>query len=75
MGMYISSNAHLCEPGPAPVRLLKLRQVEEMVNLKKTTIYKLMKQGQFPLRLKAPGSGASRWLYSEIFEWLQNLKH
>lgn len=75
MGMYISSNAHLCEPGPAPVRLLKLRQVEEMVNLKKTTIYKLMKQGQFPLCLKAPGSGASRWLYSEIFEWLQNLKH
>lgn len=75
MSMFVPSNAHPRDPEPVPIRLLPIRQVEKMVSLKKSTIYKLMKLQKFPLNYKVPGSGASRWLYSEIVDWLQNLKH
>lgn len=75
MSMFVQSNAHPRDPEPYPIRALKIHEVEKMVGLKKSTIYKLMKLKEFPLNYKYPGSGASRWLHSEIVDWLQNLKH
>jgi prophage regulatory protein len=49
--------------------LLHLAHVEQLVGLKKTTIYRLMKEGQFPRAMKL--SGCSRWSAAEIEEWVQ----
>ena len=49
-------------------RLLRLKDVENLVNLKKTTIYKLINQGQFPSYIKIAGS--SRWSQRLIMEWI-----
>ena len=49
--------------------LLKLSEVEQIVRLHRSTIYRLMRQGRFPLPLKL--SRAVRWRRSELEQWLE----
>ena len=53
-------------------RLLRRRDVESLVGLSRTNIYKKMSEGAFP-RPKPLGKGAVRWLQSEIDAWIQQL--
>ena len=59
---------------PTDVRLLTLPEVVLLVKLKKTSIYKQMRLGGFPLSYKA-SSGAVRWKLNEIEDWMRNLRH
>ena len=56
--------------------LLALPEVIEIVGIKKTSIYKWMKKGQFPKCVKAtPGcNGRSVWKLHEIEEWKDKLE-
>jgi prophage regulatory protein len=52
-----------------PDRLLRLPQVQEIVALGKSMIYRLISERRFPQPLKLCGK-ASRWRESEIFAWV-----
>jgi prophage regulatory protein len=49
--------------------MLRLSQVMERTELRKTTIYKLQKQGHFPRAVSLTGHSV-RWIESEVEEWL-----
>lgn len=51
--------------------LLGLPEVEVMVGLKRSTIYKLVEQGQFPPQIKV--GGRALWRMSAIEEWISKL--
>lgn len=50
--------------------ILRIPDVERQVGLKKSTIYALVKQGEFPTPIRL-GNRASGWLLSEINQWKQ----
>lgn len=52
-----------------PDSLLKLKQVCEIVGMKKSSIYKAIADGEFPPPVKI-GKRAVGWLASIIFEWV-----
>lgn len=51
-----------------PEKLLTITAVEEMVGLKKTKIYELIKAGEFPHNKNV--RGRSLWLLSDIQDWI-----
>ncbi|WP_081628161.1 helix-turn-helix transcriptional regulator [Sphingobium indicum] len=53
-----------------PDRLIRLKEVCEITGLSKTMIYKLLKQGNFPVQYK-PGGFSSRWDEAEVRAWRQ----
>ena len=52
-------------------RLLKRREVEEITGLSRSSIYRLMREGQFPRPVKV-GPAAVRWRESDIMSWLDS---
>ena len=52
-----------------PERLLRLNQVEEMVGLRKSSIYDGMKRGDFPSAVRL-SRRAVCWPESKIQEWI-----
>ena len=52
-------------------RLLRRRQVEEMTGLGRSSIYRLMQQGEFPTPVKV-GPAAVRWRESEVTDWSES---
>lgn len=52
-------------------RLLRRRQVEEITGLSRSSIYRLMRNGEFPLAVKV-GPSAVRWKTSEITVWMES---
>ncbi|HAS6210944.1 TPA: AlpA family phage regulatory protein [Vibrio vulnificus] len=50
------------------MKLITLLQVKNLTGLSKTSIYKLMRNGCFPLNIKV-GRKSSRWVESEVIEW------
>ena len=51
--------------------LLTCKQVEEIVQLTQSTVYRLMRKGRFPLPIKI-GERNVRWLRDEIMDWLKS---
>ena len=61
-------------PAPTPAeRLLRLPEVEGLVGLRKSKLYDLVKQGQFPAPVKL-GPRSVRWRASAILKWIAGLK-
>jgi prophage regulatory protein len=54
-------------------RLVMLRVVEDIVGLKRTRIYKLIRESDFPPPYK-PGGAGSRWSESEVRAWVERIK-
>ena len=50
-------------------RLLRREEVESLVGLKRSSLYREMRAGRFPLPLRI-GPRAVRWPASEIQSWL-----
>ena len=50
-------------------RLLRLKEVEQMVGLSRTSIYRLMDSGDFPHPIRV-GPRAVRWRLRDIEEWI-----
>jgi|SRR5208282_236641 len=53
----------------APIHILRLAQVIERTGLKKTTIYELQSEGQFPMRVKITAHAVG-WTEHEVQAWL-----
>lgn len=51
--------------------LLRLPKVEALTGYKRSTIYKLIKEGKFPAPI-ALGDRASAWIESEIQGWIES---
>ena len=52
-------------------RLLRRRQVEEITGIGRSSIYRLMQQGDFPQSVRV-GPAAVRWRESAITDWLES---
>ena len=52
-----------------PARLLRRKDVENAVGLKRSSIYELMKKGEFPRPIRI-GLKAVGWLEHEVNDWL-----
>ena len=52
-------------------RLLRRRQVEEITGLSRSSIYRLMRNGDFPVPVRV-GPSAVRWKASDISAWLES---
>ena len=50
-------------------RFLRRREVEQMVGLSRTSIYRLMDSGNFPHPIRV-GPRAVRWRLRDIEEWM-----
>ena len=54
-------------------KLLRFPEVQEMVGLSRTTIWRLEKQGKFPAR-RAIGENSVGWLKEDIEKWIKSKK-
>ena len=52
-------------------RLLRRREVEDITGLSRSTIYRMVKTGQFPPPVRV-GPKAVRWRLSDIIAWLES---
>ena len=52
-------------------RLLRRRRVEEVTGMSRSSIYRLMQNGEFPRPVKV-GCAAVRWRASEITLWMKS---
>ena len=55
-----------------PIQLLRRVHVEEITGLKRSTIYAMIKRGEFPPPVKIT-TKAVGWKSSEIFQWINTL--
>jgi prophage regulatory protein len=58
---------------PDTDRLVMLKVVEDIVGLKRTRIYKLIRESDFPRPYK-PGGAGSRWSEAEVRAWVTRIK-
>jgi prophage regulatory protein len=54
-------------------RLIDIKEVSSLIGMKKPTIYKYIRDGQFPKPIKI-GARASRWSYQAVMEWIEQRK-
>ncbi|QIM62909.1 hypothetical protein A1D29_06190 [Pasteurellaceae bacterium Orientalotternb1] len=54
---------------PIKPQLLSIKELIAMLNLSKTTIYALLKQGKFPPPFMQ-GSRCTRWKMADVENWL-----
>ena len=52
-------------------RLLRRRQVEEITSISRSSIYRLMQEGEFPRPVRI-GPAAVRWRASDLTAWLES---
>ena len=52
-------------------RLLRRREVEEVTGLPRSSIYRLIQNGDFPRQVRV-GPAAVRWRESEITAWVES---
>lgn len=50
-------------------RIIRLPEVLEKVGLKKSAVYKLIKEGDFPKQVKL-GKHASGWIEADVQAWI-----
>jgi prophage regulatory protein len=54
-------------------KLLRVFEVEDLTAMKKSKLYDLVKQGQFPAPVRI-GPRAVRWRLSAVQKWIDGLK-
>lgn len=52
-------------------RLLRRRDVERITGVSRSSIYRLMQEGEFPRPVRV-GPGAVRWKASDIEAWIES---
>ena len=53
-------------------RLLRRREVEKIMGMSRSSIYRLMQEGEFPRPVRV-GPAAVRWKASDIMAWIDSL--
>jgi prophage regulatory protein len=66
---YVRPESSTADPRDAQIRILRLAQVIERTGLKKTKIYELQSEGQFPMRVKITARAVG-WIEHEVQAWL-----
>ena len=64
--------AHSAKPVVPRDRFIRLPEVMHLTGLGKTSVYDLMKQGRFPVRIKF-NARAAMWKESEVLTWIQQV--
>lgn len=54
-------------------KILRQKQVSEMVGLSRTTLWERERKGQFPKRIDL-GGGRVGWLESDVIDWIEGRK-
>jgi prophage regulatory protein len=54
------------------MQVARLPAVEAKTGIKKTKIYKLMREGKFPPCIKLGGGRAVGWLEDDLDKWIQH---
>ncbi len=54
-------------------KLIPIEEVTELIGVKKPTIYKYVREGNFPKPIKV-GKRASRWSLNAVLEWIETKK-
>jgi prophage regulatory protein len=62
--------AHTQKPVVPRDRLLRLPEVEAVTGCRKSTVYKLMKEGRFPKSVRITDR-MSAWPESAVLQWVQ----
>lgn len=76
--MQVVSHVSPARPGPAVVplvpreRFLRRADVEDITRLKKSSIYKLMREGKFPKCVYVTGKSVA-WPESKVYAWVNEL--
>jgi predicted DNA-binding transcriptional regulator AlpA len=52
------------------IRLYKVKQLEQILNISKSTLWQWVKQGKFPTPIKRVGS--TFWKSEDVEEWIKN---
>ncbi len=52
-------------------RLMRRREVERITGMSRSSIYRLMRSGSFPLPVRV-GATAVRWKESDIADWIES---
>jgi prophage regulatory protein len=70
--MHVTSDpvVHAATPAAPRDRLLRISDVEAATGCKKSTIYKLMREGRFPARVRITARFAV-WPESAVMAWVQ----
>jgi len=58
-----------CAPTVKHIRILRIRQVLDLVGLKKTAVYDLRQKGDFPRPVRITGR-AIGWVEEEVLRWI-----
>ena len=63
-------------PTTVEKKLLRITDVLETTSMSRSTLWRLVKTGQFPAPLKVggPNGRAVRWLREDIEEWIADLQ-
>lgn len=81
--MHVTSDpvVHAATPAMPRERLLRIADVEAATGCKKSTIYKLMREGRFPARVRItaryavwPESAVMAWVHARITEVQEGLQ-
>ena len=67
----VSQNQQVHRSDSSQDRILRAQEVQQLVGLSRTTVWRLERKGQFPNRLPL-GTGSVGWLKSDIESWIQN---
>lgn len=54
------------------MQVVRLRAAEAKIGIKKTKIYKLMREGKFPPCIKLGGGRAVGWLEEDLDKWIRD---
>lgn len=65
----VRPESSMADPCTAPIQIMRLAQVIERTGLKKTKIYELQSEGQFPMRVKITAHAVG-WIEHEVQAWL-----
>ena len=64
---------HTTATTPPTEKLLRVPEVEDLTAMKKSKLYDLVKQGQFPPPVRI-GPRAVRWRLSAVQKWIDGLE-
>lgn len=73
VGEHSIASARSCSSSAGARLLLSIQEVSGVVNRGKTSLYEMMKRGDFPKAVKVGAS--TRWLASDVDEWILSLKN
>ena len=71
MCQNVLRNAETSSTGRIMHEVLKLTEVCQLVNMSRRTLYRMIKDGRFPVR-PIPGTKPPRWSKAAVIEWTRS---